>query len=95
MNIIIRSEQIKDYNQIAIVNYEAFHNWKKDNPFVKEPLMVDLLRHNSLFDFELSIVAEFDNEIIGHVIFSPFTYTFSGEEVKGAILGPIAIKPKS
>jgi len=94
MKIVIRNEKIEDYNKIACINYEAFHNWKKDNHFVKESLMVDVLRHNSLFDPELSLIAELEGEIVGHVLLSPFIFTMKGKEVKGAILGPIAVKPE-
>jgi putative acetyltransferase len=93
MNVRIRSEKISDYTQISNVNYEAFLGWHPDNQFVSEPLIIDLLRHNSMFDSELSLVAEFEGDIMGHAIFSPFKFVVLGEEQRGVVLGPIAVNP--
>lgn len=95
MNIKIRSERISDYSAIANVNYEAFLGWHLDNPYVSEPIIVDLLRHNDRFDPELSLVAELDGEIIGDVLFSPFKFIVLGTEQLGVVLAPIAVKPKN
>lgn len=94
MNITVRSELTEDYNAIANVNYEAFLGWHPDNPYVSEPVMVDLLRHNSLFDPELSLVAEVDGRIAGHAMFSPFSFVVLGRKQAGAVLGPIAVSPE-
>ncbi len=93
MKIQVRSERVSDYNSIANVNYQAFHNWHPDNPFVCEPLLVDLIRHSSLFDPELSLVLERDNEVVGHALFTPFQFIVLGREERGVLLGPIAIAP--
>ncbi len=94
MDIKIRSERISDYNSIASINYEAFLGWHPDNPYVSEPILVDLLRHNSMFDPELSLVAEFDDKVIGHVLFSPFRFIVLGREQVGVVLAPVAVKPE-
>ncbi|OPX43520.1 hypothetical protein CLHUN_26670 [Ruminiclostridium hungatei] len=94
MDIKIRSERISDYSSVANVNYEAFLGWHPDNQYVSEPVLVDLLRHNSLFDPELSLVAEFEGKVIGHVLFSPFRFIVLGREQMGVILAPAAVKPE-
>lgn len=94
MDIKIRRERISDYNSIANVNYEAFPGWHPDNQYVSEPILVDLLRHNSMFDPELSLVAELNGKIIGHVLFSPFRFIVLGEEQLGAVLAPVAVMPE-
>ena len=94
MNVTVRSEQTADYNAVANVNYEAFLGWHPDNPYVSEPVFVDLLRHNSLFDPELSLVAEVDGRIAGHALFSPFDFVVLGRKQAGAVLGPIAVRPE-
>lgn len=94
MNIILRSERVSDYAAIANINYDAFLAWHPDNNYVSEITMVDLLRHNSKFDSELSIVAELDGEVVGHGLFSPFKFIVMGEEQHGVVLGPIAVKPE-
>jgi putative acetyltransferase len=94
MKVTIRSEKIADYNSITNVNYEAFLGWHPDNPFVGEAVMVDMLRHNSRFEPELSLVAEAEGRIVGHAIFSPFPFALSGKELRGVVLGPIAVLPQ-
>ena len=94
MNIKIRNERTSDYNSIANVNYEAFLGWHPDNQYVSEPILVDLLRHNSMFDPELSLVAEIGGEIVGHVLFSPFKFIVLGVEEMGVLLAPIAVRPE-
>ena len=92
MNIKIRREQVSDYNSIANVNYEAFLGWHPDNPYVSEPILVDMLRHNSMFDPELSLVAELDGKVAGHALFSPFRFIVLGGEQSGVLLAPVAVK---
>jgi predicted N-acetyltransferase YhbS len=94
MDIKIRKEQVSDYSSTAGVNYEAFLNWHPDNPYVSEPVLVDILRHNSLFDPELSLVAELEGKVIGHAMFSPYKFIVLGKEQNGVVLAPIAIKPE-
>ena len=94
MDIKIRSEHISDYNGIANVHYEAFLGWHPDSQFVSEFLLVDLLRHNSMYDPELSLVAELEGRIVGHVLFSPFTFIVLGVEQRGVVLAPAAVKPE-
>lgn len=94
MNIEIRSERISDYANIANANYEAFLGWHPDNQYVSEPLIVDLLRHNSLFNPDLSLVAVLDGKVIGHALFSPFKFVVMGQEQSGVVLAPIAVEPE-
>jgi len=94
MIINIRSEKTSDYTNIANVTYEAFLGWHPDNQYVSEPVLVDLLRHNSCFNPELSLVAEIDNEIAGYALFSPYKFIVQGNEAMGAVLAPVAVHPK-
>ncbi len=93
MQMIIRGETIEDYNAIAGVNYEAFLGWHPDNPFVTEPMLVDLLRHSALFDPDLSLVAVGGREVVGHVLLAPYRFIVQGAEQPGVVLGPVAVKP--
>ncbi|NLX77180.1 MAG: GNAT family N-acetyltransferase [Clostridiaceae bacterium] len=94
MNIKIRSEKISDYSSIAIVNYEAFMGLNTCKQYVSEPVMVDLLRNNLLFDPELSLVAEVEGRVAGHALFSPFRFIVSGNVQPGVMLAPLAVKPE-
>ncbi|HVU11567.1 MAG TPA: N-acetyltransferase [Phototrophicaceae bacterium] len=86
--IKIRPEALKDYPAIAQVNARAF------NPHVSVPLIVDLHRHRSRFDPELSLVAEVDGRIVGHVLFSPQAIRLMGQNVEVVNLSPLAVAPE-
>lgn len=90
MNVTIRCEVIRDYNKIAEINALAFSN---DN-YVGEVAFVDVLRHGKTFDNELSLVAEINKEIVGHVLFYPYKMLINGKMIPVVCLGPIAIHPK-
>ncbi|MCM1992175.1 GNAT family N-acetyltransferase [Oceanirhabdus seepicola] len=89
MNIKIRSEQIKDYRRIAEINALAF-----EGEYVGEVTMVDSLRHGTMFDQELSLVAEVEGKVMGHVLFYPFDMYLNGKITKTVCLGPIAVDPE-
>lgn len=89
MNIIIRSEQEKDYSQIAEIHAMAF-----DYSYgMGEVLLVDALRHKESFDKELSLVAELDGRIVGHVLFSPLSIIVNSTLQNAVNLAPIGIHP--
>lgn len=88
--LTIRSERVTDYGALAALHYEAFLG---KNPFVVEPLIVDLLRHHEAYDPELSIVAELDGKIVGHALFSPFNFVVMGEKQRGVMVAPVAVLP--
>jgi predicted N-acetyltransferase YhbS len=85
--INIRHETIADYAAIARVNARAF----SDDP--KVGLIPTLHRQRTRFDPELSLVAEQDGRIIGHVLFSPQTIRLLGQDVEVVNLSPLAVDP--
>lgn len=84
--MIIRPETTDDYPGIAEVHAQAFGG-------ASEALFVDLHRHRSAFDPELSLVAEVDGCVIGHALFSPRTIRLMDADVHAVSLGPIAVLP--
>jgi putative acetyltransferase len=84
--VIIRPETADDYPVIAEVNVQAFGD-------ASEAIFVDLHRHRSAFDPELSLVAEVDGDVIGHALFSPRTIRLMDADVHAVSLGPIAVLP--
>jgi putative acetyltransferase len=83
----IRPETVADYAAIARVHSRAFH----DEPLV--PLIVSYHRHRAAFDPELSLVAEVDGQVVGHVLFSPQTIRLLQQDVRAVNLAPIGIDP--
>lgn len=83
----IRTEIESDHTKVFQVNYLAFDN--KDD----EALLVERIRGSEHFITELSLVAEQNNEIVGHALFSE-AYVMDGQtKHKVIVLAPIAVMP--
>ncbi len=81
----IREEIPSDYVAIREVNFQAFN---KD----KEPQIVEDLRANG--NMVLSLVAEKDNQIVGHIVLSRMMIKKEdGTQVKVLAMGPVAVLP--
>lgn len=85
-NLIIRSENSTDYNAINFVTDQAF---KRPN----EGILVSSLRRLPEFDPHLSLVAEIDHHIVGHVLFFPIKIQSEDNFFPSLNLGPIAVIP--
>jgi putative acetyltransferase len=85
--ILIRPERVTDYAEIASVHARAFDNR------TGEPLIVALHRQRRGFDPELSLVAEIDGHLVGHVLFSPHQIRLLDSTVPAVHLAPIAVDP--
>ncbi|HEX8228633.1 MAG TPA: N-acetyltransferase [Chloroflexia bacterium] len=85
--LAIRAETVHDYAAIADVNVRAFDNR------AAEALIVTLLRNRAQFDPDLSLVAEIEGRLVGHVLFSPYNIQVLGESVPVVSLAPIAVHP--
>src|SRR5262245_12052801 len=83
----IRPETVSDYAAIAALHVRAFG----ERP--TEALIVTLQRQSPAFDPELSLVAERDGRVIGHVLFLPHTVQLLGQDVRAVNLAPIAVDP--
>ena len=81
MSIEIREERGEDLAAIRDVNKRAFD---QDH----EGKIVDALRSNGAA--LLSLVATVDDQVVGHIMYSPITIG----EVTGAALGPMAVVPE-
>lgn len=86
--MIIRTENKLDYNQVFNVNYEAFRN-RED-----EPKLVEKIRDSEQFIPELSIVAEENNEVLGHILLSKAKVMDGDISHEVIVLAPIAVKPE-
>ncbi len=94
MIITIRSEQVKDYHQIAEINMLAFSKPNETGNIGKaEMALVDMLRHGPDFDPDLALVAEVEGRVVGHALFYPYKVLLSGEEVQATSLHPLAVHP--
>jgi predicted N-acetyltransferase YhbS len=86
-NILIRPECVADYAEIGALNTRAFDNR------TGEPMIVALQRQRRAFNPELSLVAEINGRIVGHVLFSPYRMRLLGQTIPTVNLSPIAVDP--
>ena len=83
--IKIREEQSQDIKAIREVNIRAFdQNQEAD--------LVDKLRQNC--DVLFSLVALMQNQVVGHILFSPATIESPQRKVHGMALAPMAVLPE-
>ncbi|HAO06410.1 MAG TPA: N-acetyltransferase [Chryseobacterium sp.] len=83
--ILIRKEQATDYDAIQYVNDQAFNQPQEGNVIRKiRETGADIL----------SLVAEMNNEIIGHIFFSEAALANHPEVKNGMGLAPMAVLPQ-
>jgi putative acetyltransferase len=81
----IRHEKPEDIPAIRIVNERAFGR-------VAEANLVDALRRNG--KATISLVAEDDGRIVGHILFSQVTVEAGERDLVGVGLAPMAVVPE-
>lgn len=84
----IRAEEAKDITAIRDINVAAFKNHPHSQQ--TEHLIVDELREQGTLT--LSLVAEFEGSVIGHIAFSPILV--SNKDVQWHGVGPVAVLPE-
>ena len=80
----IRLERPDDIPAIRLVNELAFGRPNEAN-------IVDSLRENG--KAILSLVAEVEGSVVGHVLFSPARFEPQQPQVRALALGPLAVRP--
>jgi len=84
MDFKIRSEELKDIEQVHAILRATFPTWA-------ESTLVDALRTND--QAIILLVAMNDDQVLGHILFSPVS-TAPLSEAKGMGLAPVAILPE-
>lgn len=85
--MIIRQEQMRDYDAIKQVTALAFASIEHSNQ--TEPAIIAALRDAGALT--MSLVATDGDEVIGHLAFSPVT--INGEDCNWFGLGPVSVRP--
>jgi putative acetyltransferase len=88
MNIIIRNENESDIEMISEITKEAFRNLAISNH--TEQFIVKALRKANALT--ISLVAEKEKKVVGHIAFSPVTISDRSPNWYG--LGPISVLPE-
>jgi len=87
MNITVRQELKEDYSRIKAINNQAFG--QED-----ESRLVEKLRKRDQFIPELSLVAETNETVIGHILFYPVKINSSNQKHTTLSLGPMSVPPE-
>jgi len=87
MNIIIRQELKEDLARIKEINDLSFE--QED-----ESKLVDKLRQKDQFIPELSLVAETDETVAGHIFFYPVKISSPNQKHTTLSLGPMSVLPQ-
>ena len=90
--IIIRKETIEDYNRVIELTTKAFENM----PFSEgnEDELVERLRKAPTFIPELSLVAELNEQLVGHILFTPLQIKNEQKRFISLVLGPVSVLPE-
>lgn len=86
--MIIRSEKPTEIETISDVTKKAFENHPYSNN--TEQFIINALRGAGALT--ISLVAEIDGRVVGHIAFSPVTISESGGNWYG--LGPVSVLPE-
>jgi predicted N-acetyltransferase YhbS len=86
MNILIRSETEEDYEEITRLHDMAF---KQTN----EGKLVENLRKTPRFISELSLVAEYEDKIVGHILLYPIKINTNKRKCDSLALAPMSVHP--
>jgi putative acetyltransferase len=87
-NILIRNETPEDYAVISDVTAQSFRPLGFDT--LNEPFVIEALRAAGALT--ISLVAEIDHHVIGHIAFSPAT--ISDGTPGWYALGPVSVLPE-
>ena len=85
-NLEIRPEESKDYSQITQVSNLAFG---REN----EAKLIEKIRESNNYLPELSLIAQLDNKIVGHIMFS-YVDLVGKDSIKILALAPVAVLPQ-
>lgn len=86
--MLVRQERVKDYKEVYKLIKDAFAS--AEHADGNEQDLVEDLRKGDAFIPELSLVAEVDKELIGHILFTKAKV--GNDDV--LVLAPLSIKPE-
>ena len=92
MNIRLRQENSNDYPMVAEVIKSAYKDVGYSNH--REQFLVERLRKSAAFIPQLSLVAEIDHEIVGHILLTKIAIHNQGKTIASLALAPLSVTPK-
>lgn len=92
MNVLIRQERKEDYDKVYELVRAAFAQAEHTNH--DEQNLVVRLRNSAAFVPELSLVAEAEDGIVGHILFTRAVIRQGTREHETLALAPLAVVPE-
>ena len=92
MTLIIRQEIPADYERVFTITEAAFRDL--DISDHTEQHLVNRLRASQAFIPELSLVAELDGEVVGHILFTRATIIGENQTHDSLTLAPVSVAPE-
>ncbi|KAF2341453.1 GNAT family N-acetyltransferase [Flavobacterium tistrianum] len=92
MEITLRQENKNDFESVFHLIEKAFE--KEEYSDHKEQFLVERLRKSDAFIPELSIVAELDNKIVGHILFTKLKIKNDLNSFESLALAPVSVLPE-
>ncbi len=91
LNYSIRQEQQQDYEAVEALVEAAFANEAYSDQ--REHLLVARLRQTEAFIPELSLVAEVNGEIVGHILLTKIEICDEDKRTPALALAPVSVHP--
>lgn len=91
MKIKIRQEKTADYKTVFFLIEKAFE--KEATSEHTEQFIVSKLRRSSTFNKKLSLVAEVNNEIVGHILLSKVQIKDKTKSTESLVLATVSVLP--
>lgn len=88
----IRQEQKNDFESVFKLIEKAFKNEQFSDH--KEQFLVERLRKSTAFIPELSIVAEIDGKVVGHLLVTKLKIKNKATEFESLALAPVSVLPE-
>lgn len=90
--IKIRTETPDDYDGVIELTEKAFETLEISDH--NEGRLVDKLRKAPAFIEELSLVAELDGQLVGHILFTPLQIKNVQNSFTSLVLAPVSVLPE-
>lgn len=90
--VIIRKENSSDHNWVIELTEKAFESLEISEH--NEGKLVDKLRKAPTFIEELSLVAELNGQVIGHILFTPVVIDKDQHQFQSLVLAPVSVLPE-
>lgn len=92
MEVLIRREEHGDHDKVFVLVEKAFRGIEhSDN---REHFLVERLRRSDAFIPELSLVAEVDSEIVGHILLTKIQVKNENNSFDSLALAPVSVLPE-